>query len=173
VFIEATEAPIAWDGKDTRRIAAAWTESNKPKAVFTAAKVTNGVFDSGVLATGALFSFAIQNQSIEVPIRELRIRMKLTQTGATEGMIAGLFLTSELEAAIAKAATYMSPTFCSGSTIDGIRQAIRQASDILADGTQDPTKECNAISIGVAFEALPVLATEIAPVPMPLTDPCK
>ncbi len=45
------------------------------------------------------------------------------------------------------------PSLCSGPTFDSIAQQIRSASDIMVDGTQDPAQTCNAISIGVGFEA--------------------
>ena len=49
---------------------------------------------------------------------------------------------------------------------------IAQASDILTDGTQDPTKPCDGISIGLGFDgALVQLGTPVAPPPPP-TNPC-
>jgi hypothetical protein len=40
---------------------------------------------------------------------------------------------------------------------------VRRASDILSDGTQDPTKECDGISIGVQFEMKEVQLGPVGP----------
>jgi hypothetical protein len=42
---------------------------------------------------------------------------------------------------------------CSGPTIDSIASQVTQAADILIDGSQDPSKSCDGVSIGVGFEA--------------------
>jgi hypothetical protein len=44
---------------------------------------------------------------------------------------------------------------------------IGQASDILQDGTQDPTKTCDGITIGLGFEADAVLLGPAVPPPPP------
>ena len=51
--------------------------------------------------------------------------------------------------------------------------SIRQASDILKDGTQDPNEECDGISVGLGFEAKAVVVGDIAPAPQPVPDPCN
>ncbi len=33
---------------------------------------------------------------------------------------------------------------------------IEESTDILADGTQDPDKDCDGISIGLTFDAAPI-----------------
>ena len=56
------------------------------------------------------------------------------------------------------------PVFC--NTFDA---QIRQASDIMVDGTQDPAKTCNGISIGLGFEMSELqfgnVANPVAPTP--------
>ena len=56
--------------------------------------------------------------------------------------------TTELQAYIKKIAGTVSTSLCSGTAIDGVLQQIAQASDIKADGTQDPTQTCNGITVG-------------------------
>ena len=47
------------------------------------------------------------------------------------------------------------PGNCPGTpTTDSILTQIIQASDILANGTQDPTKPCSAVTIGLGFQAM-------------------
>lgn len=58
-----------------------------------------------------------------------------------------------------------------GSAIENIFTQIAQTSDIMQDGTQDPTKTCDGISIGLGFEASVVQLGPMVPaVTMP--DPC-
>jgi hypothetical protein len=40
---------------------------------------------------------------------------------------------------------------------------IQQASDILTDGTQDPTKTCDGISIGLGFEMVDAARGGVGP----------
>ena len=61
----------------------------------------------------------------------------------------------------------VAPVFC--NTFD---QQIRQASDILKDGTQDPSKVCNGISIGLGFKVREVQFGNVAPFTPPGPNPC-
>jgi hypothetical protein len=69
----------------------------------------------------------------------------------THGTIAGVLLAEDIMKglAIAAAQEYWA---CEGS-YEGIAGQIRQAADVLSDGTQDPTRECDAISIGIGFDS--------------------
>jgi hypothetical protein len=49
---------------------------------------------------------------------------------------------------------------------------VAQAPDILADATQDPTKTCDAISIGIGFEAVAVQLGPVQPMSPPLPACC-
>ncbi len=61
------------------------------------------------------------------------------------------------------------PTLCSGATIDSLLTQVSQASDILNDGTQDPSKACDGVSIGLGFQTQAASFRGTAP-PSP-TDP--
>jgi hypothetical protein len=49
---------------------------------------------------------------------------------------------------------------------------IREASDMMQDGTQDPAKECDGISIGLGFEMTRVVIGTASPPVAPPPDPC-
>lgn len=67
----------------------------------------------------------------------------------------------------------LNPSLCPPSaTFESIAQQIRQASDILADGTQDPGVTCNGISIGLGFEAEAATLGVVFDAPVP-PDPCN
>ena len=88
-------------------------------------------------------------------------------------MIGGVIDTELLVGELAKIAGSFDASLCPPSaTFESISQQIRQASDILIDGTQDPNKTCNAISIGLGFDAQEAgwgSAYDVAPSP----DPCS
>jgi hypothetical protein len=81
----------------------------------------------------------------------------------TDGTIGGVLLTTELISSFQVVAGSISTSLCSGSAFQSIAQQIEQSSDIVLDpGTGAVSNQagvaCNAISIGVGFDA-----TEVAP----------
>ena len=167
----------SWDGTDVRQYAEEWTDGKDPSAKFASATVTDGVFDSGELAGTTLLGLpSFTGGSMSIPMTKFRIRMTISADGntASAGMMSGVFSTKGVQDALGAMMAAASPDLCSGSTRDSILDAIEQGSDILADGTQDPAKECNGISFGIAFDAVRVkIATAVAPKEAPGPDPCK
>jgi len=54
-------------------------------------------------------------------------------------------------------AGYFTTSLCSGGPLfDAVAQNVRAVSDIMRDGTQDPTQTCDGISLGMGFTAKPV-----------------
>ena len=60
---------------------------------------------------------------------------------------------------------------CDSPLFANLLTSIRQASDIVADGSQDPTKTCNGISIGLGFEMGEVQLGAVGPV-VPVAMSC-
>jgi hypothetical protein len=60
---------------------------------------------------------------------------------------------------------------CGPPVLDNLITSIRQASDILVDGTQDPTKPCDGISIGLGFDAVAANLGSVGPTE-PASDTC-
>lgn len=86
-------------------------------------------------------------------------------------MIAGVIPTELFVEAFRDLVGNMDPALCDSSTFDSIAAQLRQISDILQDGTQDPAEPCDAISVGVGFRGtLVTLGTPEPPTPVP--DPC-
>jgi hypothetical protein len=93
---------------------------------------------------------------------------------ADNGTIAGVVNTDELIAGLKKVAGRISTSLCGGSAFEGIAAQIKQASDIMEDGTVGTaTTECNAISIGLGFTA-DVIGNpkSVAALGEPSADPC-
>jgi hypothetical protein len=77
--------------------------------------------------------------------------------------------TGSLEEAIRRRAGRMSPELCSGTTIDSVLEVLRQSSDILRDGMQDPERTCDGISLGATFAS--AVTGAVAPPAAP--DSCQ
>jgi hypothetical protein len=169
----ASSAP-QWNGSDSRPVAEAWTTAGKAKVIFPNAKISGGVLASGDSTAPFVFSFGATGSAIEIPVRLAQVEMTLSADGktATNGTLSGVIGTEEMVAAFDKSAGAISPQLCGGSTLDTIHQTIRNSSDILIDGTQDPNADCNAISFGIGFDAVAVSVGAIAGPITPPKDPC-
>src|SRR5262249_43226761 len=95
--------------------------------------------------------------TFDIVVHHATVSMELSadHKKATNGVISGVALTEELADEFVEVGGAFDPSFCDpqGPTIQSIVTQIHQSSDILADGTQDPTKTCDGISVGIGFDA--------------------
>jgi len=172
----STTSPPVWAGTDVRAasMSSVGSSPDDPLSLSTTPSMSGSMVASGV-ATGTFYlELPLSGNAWRIPIRNARATMTLSADGvrATNGNLAGVAPTEELVASIVTIAGRISTQLCGGSTLDTIKQTIRQASDILVDGTQDPNKPCDGISIGIGFEAVRVTVSGVAPDPSPGPDPC-
>ena len=92
----------------------------------------------------------------------------------TNGTIAGILDTEQLVAEISKVAAAFDESFCDpeSPTLVSILNQLRQASDIMKNGTQNPGAECDGISIGLGFNTKAVKLGPVAEEAKPPPDPC-
>ncbi len=123
---------------------------------FDYSSITGKTYDAG---KGVVFIISVpvrtmtSSTSIKLTLYSARIKMDMNadrKTGATSGMIGGVLNTEEFVAEIKKVGDLVG--LCGNPFFDGIITKIRQSSDIMMDGTQDVTKECDAISMGLGFD---------------------
>jgi hypothetical protein len=77
-----------------------------------------------------------------------------SHVSATNGTVSGVLGVEAFKTEFKKFITAFDVSFCEdNATVDSILTQIEQAADIMIDGSQDPTKECDAISIGLGFNA--------------------
>ncbi len=164
------------DGTDLWPIdPASLTNTSDPtsaKVQFLMSYVASGTWVSG--STGSV-SVTVGGEIAEVlPIDHATITMQMdpTHQNAVHGIISGIISTQALQSTIQKTAGGFDPSLCSGPTIQSILSQIAQASDIMTDGTQDPTQSCNGISIGLGFNATVVQLGPVAPPTPPQPNPC-
>lgn len=172
----------AWNGADAwsvRSDCLVGGDIDNPKAQFPTSEVL--VDGSGTRVWQSVGTAELQ---IELPVAGVPLTLTIHQarvtavladdnTTATSGIIGGVLDTEELVAQLAIVAGSFDPSLCPPSaTFESIAQQIRQASDILADGTQDPGVTCNGISIGLGFEAEAATLGVVFDAPVP-PDPCN
>lgn len=123
--------------------------------VFKNSSVVNNVFDAG---KDAIFVISVpvrtQNSSTSIKLTLYNARIKMTlaadRKSATKGMIGGVLNTEEFVAEMKKVGYLLQ--LCGNPLFDNLVTQVRQASDILSDGTQDPSKECDGITMGLGFD---------------------
>jgi hypothetical protein len=154
-----------WDGTDQ------WPVVQGTTLSLTGSYLVNDTWVSGTLAS---FSLPIDVDPVfTLDFHHVVLTMKLDQarTTATSGILSGVIPTADLQHQAQTAVGTITPSACSGPTLANLLQQIAQASDIMQDGTQDPTKTCDAISIGLGFEASVVQLGASVPA-MTVADPC-
>jgi len=152
-----------------------WPYRANPIVPIEGAYINNGTFVNGSKGATVELSLFIQGVALTLNIRNAIITFDhKTPTDLSNGTIAGVVSTEELVTGIEKVAGRISEQLCSGNTLETIKTTIRQASDILSDGTNRAGVPCDAISIGIGFTGKQignpktVAKEEAAP-----ADPCK
>ncbi len=141
---------------------------------FTNSYVNQNTWVSGDKGTVSL-AIGIAGFSLNLNIRSAVITMKMdgAHGSATEGVIAGVLDTEELIEQLRDVLGAVDPSFCSGAAVDGILNQIRQASDIMKDGSQSAAATCDGISIGLGFDASNVTISKIGDPAEPGMLPCE
>lgn len=171
------DPPPLFDGTDRwpvrPELLSAPPDLKSAKVQFAKSYLVKNTWVSGTKGNVNL-DLSISGFSLSLNIASAVITMELDAEHKTvkNGTIAGVLETEVLATELKKVAGAFSPTLCDGATIDGIISQLEQASDILKDGTQDPTKTCDGISIGLGFDAALVQLGDPAEPAMPAADPC-
>lgn len=136
--------------------------------------LTGDYFYSGTIPE-ALVIIPVRQAALHLHLRNARVSMFLSADRriATFGHLGGVASTDELVNEVTTSKGYIYSGVCALPILfDNIVQQIRQASDILDDGTQDPGKTCNGISMGIGFDAAIVEIGEVVSVPAAAGDGC-
>jgi len=154
-------------------------DPSTPKTVFPGATVSLDAAGARVWQSASFgdLDLRLVSQGFEVnlSIKHAQIMMTLSDDNlhATSGMIGGVLDTEAFIKELAKVAGSFDPSLCPPSaTFESIAQQVRQASDILMDGSQDPSQTCNGISIGLGFDADGAIVGPVFDASV-LPDPCN
>ncbi|MBW2527062.1 MAG: hypothetical protein JRI23_22970, partial [Deltaproteobacteria bacterium] len=168
----------AWDGNDQWPVLPELlndpTDVESSKVQFPSSYVNAGTWVSGDKGELSL-TIGIQGYELTLTISEAVITMDLASPrsgGSTQGLIAGVIETEPLIEELRKIAGNFDTGLCEGSTFDSIADQLRQASDIMANGSQDPGQTCNGISVGLGFDTKIVQLGGIATAAEQAPDPC-
>jgi hypothetical protein len=177
VHSEKTTTPPTYAFSESRLVAAEWTEVGfgAKSKIVNGGVGSDGFYDSNVLV-GPTQIVALIGGTTSRPltIRAARFRMKIAADGltASEGTLSGVIPTDELVAEVRRFTGTQDPSLCNSATLASIEEQVRNASDMMQDGTQDPTRECDGISIGLGFEMTRVVIGAVAAPVAPPANPC-
>jgi hypothetical protein len=151
------------------------TNIDSPKVSFGQSYMVGHTWVSGSKGTVTL-TLTISDVTISLNIGSALIAVDLSADNreGTMGTIAGVLETEELITQIGGVAATFDTSFCdpNSPTLQSILNQLRQASDIMKDGTQNPDATCDGISIGIGFNLKPIQLGPIAPPAVPGQDPC-
>ena len=153
-------------------------DPSSSKISFPNAYVVNGTWVNGPFGSASndiVIAISLSGVSLSLTVHKAILTFDHTSAAvADNGTIAGVINTEELITGLKAVAGRISTQLCSGSAFDGIAQQIRQASDILSDGTNSAGKPCDGISIGLGFTAAQIAPQTQAVDPGSATspDPC-
>lgn len=144
-----------------------WPVVPGAEGTLTNAYVNKGVFVNGGPDT-LMLNFGISGQTLTLTVRNAIVTFKHNPSAGghslEEGTIAGVIDTEEFVSSVVGIAGRFSPQYCQGLGLEVIKTQIRNASDSLLDGTADPTRNCDALSVGIGFTAKQVgVPTRTAP----------
>jgi hypothetical protein len=140
------------------------------KVVFDKASLSKDVWKSGATTTLVLH-LNVAGYVAPLTIYQARLQMTLAplHDASALGQLGGVLDTEEFVEVARDVAGKINPLAC--GAFDSFAKQIRQASDIMKDGTQDPTAICDGISVGLGFTMLEVQLGTVAKPPVQ-ADPC-
>jgi hypothetical protein len=149
------------------------TDPESSSVVFNGCSVTGQTFTSG---TNGLILLTIPvtlnglTTTLKLTLHAAQVTMTLAadRQSATGGIVGGVLNTEELVAEVDKLGYLFG--ICGTSALTQLETLVRQASDIMSDGTQDTTKVCDGISLGFGFDMAPAQIGVVGPAsPAPVT----
>ncbi len=142
------------------------------KIKFADSYANNGTYVSGNPGRVAL-SLSFGGTLLDLNIEQAVMTMEVSGTSATNGRIAGVIETDKLVSALRTLGGRFATSLCTSSTFDSIEKTVRQASDMLSNGTNTAGQPCDALSVGLSFEATEIgVPTTVAAQGPVEADPC-
>jgi hypothetical protein len=167
-----------WNGTDVFPIdSTSFDDAGTAALAFAHSYVNDGVFvaepPSGL---GSIWIGTKDGIAYRLAITHLQFEMRIASdaSGASGGVLSGILPTEALVALAWSVGGRISKSLCAAAAFASFAMLFEQASDILVDGTQDPTKPCDGISVGLGFSASRVqlgATTTVPPAPDPCVDP--
>lgn len=146
-FTTADDWPV-----DPSTLADGKTLASGAKSLLPGGAVASGAWSSG--ADAELLVPLKLTTRVTLHVKAARVTfVHASAHEVARGMISGVVPIADLTEAFHQVIGSLDPQYCSGPVYDNIVQALKQAQDILDDGTNRADTPCNAVSIGLGFEA--------------------
>jgi hypothetical protein len=134
--------------------------------VFLNSSVTGAKYDSGkdqsfVLSVPTDYNDKYTTLKLTLYAAQVTMTLSEDRKSATGGVLSGVLNTEEFVDQVKKVG-WMGD-LCEQPFWEDMLTEVRRMSDIMTDGTQDPTKECDGISFGVQFEMKEVKLGDVGP----------
>lgn len=145
-----------------------------PEVPFANSYLAGNTWVSGDQGTVSL-NIGIAGFSLALDIKAAYLTMDLSSAhdGATGGVVAGVLDTEAFIDQLRDVLGAVQPSFCDGAAVEGILNQIRQASDIMKDGSNGAGQECDGISIGIGFDASVITLNGEGSPADPVDPPCQ
>ena len=151
---------------------------NSSKVQFVNSYLTQHTWVSGSKGEGTFnLALSVAGFSLSLTVHSAIITAQLgsespVPTTASNGIVSGILKTDEVISSLGQMAGKLNTSFCEGSALESFVDQVRGASDILVDGTQDPNKDCDGISIGLGFTLGAAKIEKVLDKSPPSPDPC-
>jgi len=157
-------------GADLWLVTAASLES--PPDLSSARFSTIGYVSQSVWVSGPgplEIPLVLGGAELPLPLSTAVVTIDLTNG---RGVIAGVIDVDLFVQVFRQFAGALDPALCSGATLEAVEDEFRKGSDIMSDGTQDPNRTCDGVSVGMEFDVVNVqISGAASPVPTPV-PPC-
>lgn len=181
-------SPPSWDGSDVWPLycdlmsdckesgTTQLSEGNKSLVTFPNSYVADGTW---VSSTGSKVTLvlAVGGITVSLDIQRAVITAEMGSgdppTTATNGIIAGILDTEQVVSTISQTAGFINTSLCESSALDELKNKIRQASDIMKDGSQNPDATCDGISVGLGIDLQAVQLGDVVDADPTAEDPCN
>ncbi|MFO0613746.1 MAG: hypothetical protein U0414_14225 [Polyangiaceae bacterium] len=183
-----TQSPLAFFGlTGTNKSGSSWPIAPEPLAgstpetsvmTFQSASLTGNALlaKGGVLlvSLGILPDSMANGAMLHLKLHAASVRATLSQDHTTiqQGILSGVLDTEEFAAEANRVMGAWSKDLCGTMVTQSVLTQIRQASDIMTDGTQNPSVTCDGISIGLGFDGAVTTLGAVAPPTPSEIDPC-
>ena len=174
-----------WNGTDVRNVddvSLVGGDISKPIALMANGYLNDRVWVGGVASGTAYLDLQVTGGNgfngsgflPPIPLQHVQVAMQVVSgnLSATLGILSGVARIEDVVAWVALWAGSISTSLCSGSAFQSLATQMEQTSDIMADGSNAPGKQCDGISFGLGFDAVRVQLGKSEAEP-PVVNPCE
>lgn len=165
----------AFDGSDAWPVMPELLEDGdieRPRIAFAESYVTADTWVSGPPAPVDIV-LVLAGYRVELHLEAAVISVDLASDRRSgRGTLAGVVGAEELVSEVRRLVSGISADFCDLDALDPLLDQIREAADILEDGTQDASATCDGISVGLDFDVEEVLLGGVGEVAAPYGNEC-